>query len=279
MLKKNKSRLTPTDMFGKLYVYLYAAIVILPLYFVVITAFKTPQEISMAPLALPETLQWNNFLEAFKQAELSKAIWNSIYMSTLGVALQMFLVILISYCLHKLRNHKIGTILYLIVLAGLYIPKVGHVTQIQLYRDLGIYNTPFALIFSTGFGGIPFAVFIVAGFLRTIPRELEEAAELDGCNDWQLVTRVLIPVIKPALVTVGIFGFTSAWNNATTALLLIRDEELRTVPMALLEFKATYSTQYDLLFAGMLATGMILVVAYIFCQKYFTQALAGSVKG
>ena len=90
---------------------------------------------------------------------------------------------------------------------------------------------------------------------------------------------MLIPVIKPALVTVGIFGFTSAWNNATTALLLIRDEELRTVPMALLEFKATYSTQYDLLFAGMLATGLILVVAYIFCQKYFTQALAGSVKG
>lgn len=279
MKKKLNSPLRPGNVFGKLYVWLYALVVAVPLYFVVITAFKTPQEITMAPLSLPEVFQWSNFVEAFQQADLLLAVWNSVYTSLCGVALQMFLVVLISYCLHRLRNFKIGTILYLIVLAGLYIPKVGYVTQIALYRDLGLYNTPLALIFSTGFGGIPFAVFVVAGFLRTIPKELEEAAMLDGCNDWQLVTRVLVPVIKPALVTVGIFGFTSAWNNATTALLLIRDESLRTVPMALLEFKATYSTQYDLLFAGMLATGLILVVAYLLCQKHFVEALGGSVKG
>lgn len=264
---------------GKIIVIIYAIIVIVPLYFVVVTALKTPQEITLTPLALPGTPQWQNFVNAFVQADLFKAIWNSVYTTTLGVLWLLINAVILSFAINKLRNKKIGTLLYLLILSGLFLPKVGYVTTIQLYRKLHIYNTPWVLILTNAVGNLPFSVFVIAGFLRKVPPELEEAAELDGCNDFQTLIHVLVPVIRPALISVGIFTFTGAWNNALGPLLYIRDKDLRTIPMALLDFKATYSTQYELLFAGMLATGLVLVVAYLFCQKYFVEALAGSVKG
>lgn len=275
-MKKKHTLRVPTIL-GRLLVYVYALIVILPLYFILITSVKTGREITVNPLGLPEQIQWHNFVDAFVQGNLLRASWNSIFTSVSGVALQLVFVVLVSYCCHRLRNYKLGTILYTIILAGLFIPKVGYVTQITLYRDLGIYNTPWAIILETAVN-LPFGVFIVAGFLRTIPHGLEEAAELDGCNDFQLLLHVMIPIIKPAITTIAIFSFTSVWNSVTKTLLYIRSKELYTIPMALLTFNSTYSTQYELLFAGILLTGLPLVIAYIFCQKYFVQALAGSIK-
>ncbi len=277
--RKLNSGWTIPNALGKAVVYLYAIVVALPLYFVIITAFKTETEITVAPLSLPEVWQWGNISEAFTKGNLLRACWNSVYTSLAGVVLLMLNVVIVSYCCHRLRNYKIGTILYTLILMGLFIPKVGYVSQILLYRDLGIYNSPLALILGAAVGNIPFGVFIVAGFLRTIPRELEEAAELDGCNDFQLIFHVMMPIIKPALVTVGIFSFCSVWNSCTTPMLFIRNKDYYTIPMALLTFNSTYDTSYSLLFAAILATGLPLVIAYLFCQKYFTQALAGGVKG
>ena len=204
---------------------------------------------------------------------------NSVLTAVTGVLMLMFNAVVLSFCIHRLRNHKLGTLLYVIILMGLFIPKVGFVSQIMLYRRLQIYDTPWAIILGAAVGNIPFSVFIIAGFLRTVPHELEEAAELDGCNDFQLLFRVMVPIIKPALLTIGIFSFTGTWNSVTGPLLFIRSKELFTIPMALLTFNSTYSTQYELLFAGILVTGLPLVIAYLFCQKYFAQALTGSVKG
>ena len=279
MHKRLNSKWNVLDISGKLLIWIYAVIVLVPLYFIIITALKTSVEVTVAPLQLPEVPQWSNFMTAVREADLLQALWNSIYTAVLGVGIQLFFVILLSYCCHRLQNYKIGSLMYMLILVGLFIPKVGHVTVIRLYRALGIYNTPMALIVTNALSNISFSVFIVSGFLRTIPRELEEAAELDGCNDWKLVAHVLMPVIKPALVTVGIFSFTTAWNSVTQPLLYIREAEYRTVPMALLEFKGSFSTDYTLLFAGMLITSILLVVVYLRCQKQFVQALAGSVKG
>lgn len=277
--RKLKSKLNVPGIMGKSLVWLYGLLVLIPLYFIVITAFKTDAEITKAPLDWPTEFMWSNIIEAFEQGELLRAFWNSVYTTVIGVALALVNAIVLSYACHRLRNYKLGVILYTVILMGLFIPKVGFVSQIMLYRDLKIYNSHWALILGTAVGNIPFSVFIIAGFLRTVPRELEEAAVLDGCNDFQLLLRIMVPIIKPALITIGIFTFTGAWNSCTGPLLFIRDEELFTIPMALLTFNSTYSTSYSLLFAGILTTGLPLVVAYLICQKYFTQALAGSVKG
>ncbi len=279
-VKKLHSGWNLPNILGKLLVYVYALCVLVPLYFIIITAFKTETEIVVNPLALPTKFLWSNITEAFTQGDLLRALGNSIFTSVVGIILLMFNAVVLSFSVHRLRNHKLGTLLYVIILMGLFIPKVGYVTQILLYRNLHIYDTPWAIILGAAVGNIPFSVFIIAGFLRTVPHELEEAAELDGCNDFQLLLRVMVPIIKPALVTIGIFSFTGTWNSVTGPLLYIRSKKLYTVPMALLlTFKSTYATQYNLLFAGILATGLPLVIAYLFCQKYFTQALTGSVKG
>lgn len=275
---KKRHHFSISTVLGRAIVYLYALIVLIPLYFIIVTSLKTGSEITLNPLGFPEIAQFQNFIEAFKQGGLLRASWNSIYTSVLGVALQLLFVTVCSFCCHKLRNYKLGTILYTIILAGMFIPKAGFVTQITLYRDLGIYNTHWTIILGTAVS-ITFGVFIVAGFLRTIPYGLEEAAELDGCNDFQLLFHIMVPIIKPALVTVAIFSFCTVWNSLTGPLLFIRDKELYTIPMALLTFNSTHSTQYELLFAGILITGLPLVIVYSFCQKYFVQALAGSVKG
>ena len=273
--RRLNSTWTLPNILGKLLVYLYAVVVLVPLYFVIITAFKTGKEITLHPLALPEHFMWSNVRDAFAQGSLLQAMGNSVP----GVLMLMFNAVVLSFCVHRLRNHKLGTLLYVIILMGLFIPKVGFVSQIMLYRRLHIYDTPWAIILGAAVGNIPFSVFIIAGFLRTVPHELEEAAELDGCNDFQLLFRIMVPIIKPALVTIGIFSFTGTWNSVTGPLLFIRSKELFTIPMALLTFNSTYSTQYVLLFAGILVTGLPLVIAYLFCQKYFAQALTGSVKG
>ena len=277
--RRLNSTWTLPNILGKLLVYLYAVVVLVPLYFVIITAFKTGTEITLHPLALPEHFMWSNVRDAFAQGSLLQAMGNSVLTSVTGVLMLMFNAVVLSFCVHRLRNHKLGTLLYVIILMGLFIPKVGFVSQIMLYRRLHIYDTPWAIILGAAVGNIPFSVFIIAGFLRTVPHELEEAAELDGCNDFQLLFRVMVPIIKPALVTIGIFSFTGTWNSVTGPLLFIRSKELFTIPMALLTFNSTYSTQYELLFAGILVTGLPLVIAYLFCQKYFAQALTGSVKG
>ena len=274
-----KGKLTAPNLMGKSLVWLYGLLVLIPIYFIIITAFKTDAEITKAPLDWPVEFRWQNIVDAIKQGELLRALWNSVYTTVIGVALALINAIILSYVCHRLRNYKVGILLYTIILMGLFIPKVGFVSQIMLYRDLKIYNSHWALILGTAVGNIPFSVFIIAGFLRTVPKELEEAAILDGCNDFQLLMRILVPVIKPALITIGIFTFTGAWNSCTGPLLFIRDEELYTIPMALLTFNSTYSTSYSLLFAAILTTGLPLVIAYLICQKYFTQALAGSVKG
>lgn len=278
--RKPGERLSVGGVIGRAVVWLYALVLLIPLYFVIVTAFKTGAEITMNPLGLPEKLQWVNFINAFQEGNIFRAALNSIVTSVIGVGMLLINAIFLSFCCHRLRNYKIGTILYMVILAGLFIPKVGFVSQVILYRRLHIYDTPWAIILGAAVGNIPFSVFIIAGFLRTIPHELEEAAELDGCNDLQLLFRIMAPIIKPALVTVGIFSFCGTWNSVTGPLLYIRSEEFYTIPMTLLlNFTSTFTTKYELLFAGVLATTLPVVIIYIFCQKQIVEALGGSVKG
>lgn len=276
----SKKRISLAGVLGRAVVWLYALVLLIPLYFVIVTAFKTGAEITMNPLGLPEKLQWVNFINAFQEGNILRSALNSVVTSVTGVGLLLINAIILSFCCHRLRNRKIGTILYMIILAGLFIPKVGFVSQVILYRRLHIYDTPLAIILGAAVGNIPFSVFILAGFLRTVPRELEEAAMLDGCTDMQLLSRVLVPVIKPALVTVGIFSFCGTWNSVTGPLLYIRSEKFYTIPVTLLlNFTSTFATKYELLFAGVLATTLPVVIVYIFCQKQIVEALGGSVKG
>ena len=285
-MKKQKgkfSSIKPGDMplrvVGKIFVYAYALVLIIPLAFAVFTSFKTSSERVVSPLGLPESWQFDNYITAWTQGELLNATKNSVILAVGTVILLLINVVLITYCLDRVRNTKLGNAIHIFILAQMVIPGTGGATTLMLRRDLGLYNNLWGEIIC-GACSITFGVFTVSGFLRTIPAEMREAAMIDGANDFQIVTRIIVPIIRPALVTVGIMSFTGSWNNTMGALIYLRDKELYTIPMSLLlNFTSQFSVAYEKMFAGVIMTCIPLVIIYCFCQKYFVSAMAGSVKG
>ncbi len=276
---KKKISLHPLNITGKLVVYLYALILIVPLMFAIITAFKTGSERVLDPLGLPEVLRFDNFVTAWVKGNLINAIKNSVIISFTTVALQIFSIIFVTYHLDAIRDTKVGNVIYMVIISSMVIPSVSGVTSLMMRRNMGLYNNLIGEILC-GATGIAFGIFVASGFLRTIPRELQEAAQIDGASDFQIMMKVITPVIKPALVSVGILNFTGSWNNTTGVLITLRDKDLYTIPMTLLlNFTQQVSVQYEIVFAGVIMTSIPLIIAYCYCQKYFVTALAGSVKG
>ena len=278
--KRNiKIALHPLNLAGKSIVYLYALILIVPLSFAIITAFKTGTERVLDPLGLPATLRFDNFITAWEKGNLLNAIKNSVIISFTTVALQIASIIFVTFHLDAIRDTKVGNGIYMVIISSMVIPSVSGVTSLMMRREMGLYNNLIGEILC-GATGIAFGIFVASGFLRTIPRELQEAAMIDGASDFQIMTRVITPVIKPALVSVGILNFTGSWNNTTGVLITLRDKDLYTIPMTLLlNFTQQVSVQYEIVFAGVIMTSIPLIVAYCYCQKFFVTALAGSVKG
>lgn len=285
-MKKQKEKFSsikmsnmPLRVVGKFFVYAYALVLIIPLAFAIFTSFKTSSERVISPLGLPEAWQFDNYRTAWIQGELLNATKNSVILAVGTVILLLINVVLITYCLDRVRDTKLGNAIHMFILAQMVIPGTGGATTLMLRRELGLYNNLWGEIIC-GACSITFGVFTISGFLRTIPGEMREAAMIDGANDFQIVTRIIVPVIRPALVTVGIMSFTGSWNNTMGALIYLRDKELYTIPMSLLlNFTSQFSVAYEKMFAGVIMTCIPLVVIYCFCQKYFISAMAGSVKG
>lgn len=276
---KKRKKIKPLNVVGKMIVCIYALLLTIPFYFVIITALKSTEDRILNPIGLPEALYFKNFITAWVDGNLVSAAKNSIIITVCSTILFLFYVIVVSYCLNRIRNTKIGVALNMYFLAAMFIPNVGNVITLVLRRNLGLYNNLFGEIFCSSLG-ITTGVFLVGGFLRTIPRDLEEAAMLDGANDRQICMKVITPVIKPSLAAVGILQFTGVWNGALGPMLTLRDEKLYTIPMALLiNFTSEYSVEYTTMFAGVLMTCIPIILIYIKAQDQFVSAMVGSVKG
>lgn len=277
--KRRLGKLSPLSIVGRLIVCAYAIILTVPFYFVIITSLKAREERILNPIGLPEKFNLSNYAVAVRDGHLLSAAKNSIIITVGSTLLFLFFTILVSYCINRIRNTKVGTAIYMFFLFAMFVPGVSSVTSLMLRRRLGLYNNLYGEILCSSIG-ITTAVFIVTGFLRTIPRDLEEAAMLDGANEWQICSRVIVPLIMPALSTMGILHFTDIWNSALNPMLTLRDEKLYTIPMALLiNFSNEYSVEYTTMFAGALVTCIPIIIVYAFGQKYFVSALGGAVKG
>lgn len=274
-----RKKVKPVNFAGGVLVGMYALMLTIPFYFVLITAFKTEQERIINPIGLPIEPTLKNFVTAWVDGNLTRAALNSVIITVGTIVLLLTGVVLVSYCLNRIRDYKLCTVIYMYVLSTMFIPGVGTPILIILRRNLGLYNNLLGEIICGGIG-ITSGVFIVSGFLRTIPRDLEEAAALDGASDFQICTKVIVPLIRPALVTVAILAFTGIWNDTLGPMLTLRDKELFTIPMSLyLNFTTEMSAEYTTLFAGVIMTCIPIVIVYCKCQKYFMSSLGGSVKG
>lgn len=257
-----------------------AVIWILPVFTVVATSLKSKQDFfsGMSLFQLPEEICWSNFVKAFTKGRLFMYMKNDLFVSCIKVPLGIFVESLAAYAITRL-NIKHKTAWFIFFLIGMMLPmQVALVPLNVVYHKIGWINTYHGLFYAYIGFGISFGILILRGFMRGIPKELDEAAKIDGCNKWSLYWRIIMPIAKPAIATLMITDFLSTWNEYLLASVIINDTSKKTVPVGLMTFVGEHGTDYGYLCAGVLICVIPVLVVYMFFQRYFVEGISGAVK-
>ena len=260
----------------------YSVVVIFPMVWLLYTAFKSTDEIFASAWSLPAAWQLDNFVEAWNEAQVGEFFWNSIFVTVSTLVLQLFLGSMASYSLAKYQFRG-SNYLYYSFLAGMMFPIfLGLVPLFFLLKTLHLLDSHLGLILVYSAFGIPFTVFVLTAFFRTIPTTIMEAGIVDGCSHFTLFWRVMLPLAKPGITTVGIFTFISIWNEYILALVLLSSSHLRTLPLgiAVLQFVQFYEADFGALFAGLVIVMLPTLICYLILQEQITKGITvGAVKG
>jgi lactose/L-arabinose transport system permease protein len=251
---------------------------LLPLYWLIISAFKPPAEIfTNPPKAFPSHWTLENIHTLFSQTKFSLAIMNSIIISSLYTVLSCFICALTGYALAKLRA-KAGKFIFTLSIALLLIPpSVLIVPLFLLLAKLNLANTYLGVILP--FIANPFGVFWMRQYTLSFPTELLEAARIDGTKEWGVFWKIVIPSIMPGLAALAIFLFMSQWNDFLWPLIVLRSEQMYTIPIALSNLVGVYSNSWGQLMAGAAIATFPFIILFIFFQRYFIEGvLGGSIK-
>jgi raffinose/stachyose/melibiose transport system permease protein len=259
--------------------YLFALLSLYPVFLMVASSFRTTIDIFKEPLALPKTISFAAYQNLLEQLPFGKFLWNSVFVSGISVILILVTCSLASYYIARTKFKWNGILLFIFLL-GMMIPiKLGIVPLFLLMKDLGLSNTPWSLIAIYTAMGIPIGVLILSGFFRTLPRELEEAAKIDGCSDMQILRRIILPLMRPALGTVMIINFVTAWNDFFFPLIFIQSEVKKTIPVGMMSLFGEYASDWSTLFAGLTLASLPMIVLFMVASKQFMEGMtAGSIK-
>jgi raffinose/stachyose/melibiose transport system permease protein len=261
--------------------FIYALLILIPVLMVALTSLKTLQETFRNPLGLPENgFQWANYSAIFQEQTMAGYFMNSTIVTLFSVTFTLFFASLISFGISRLNNW-LGNVLFGLFTLGMMVPaQVNMVPLYSLMLDLNLTNSLLGLILVNIAVTLPIAVFILTGFMKTLPKELFEASTIDGAGNWQMYRKVALPLSLPSLSATAIFLFVMHWNDLLYPLLFITDNAYKTLPLALLDFQGQYSTNYPMLFTGVIIASAPMVVAYVFLQRFFVAGMtAGAVKG
>ena len=253
---------------------LFSLVTLVPFAWIVLTSLKSPAEIvANGPIALPSALRWQNYPKAWIGGRFGTYYVNSIVVAAATIAGVSVLSLLAAYAFAYKRFFLKGFWFSLIVF-GLLIP--GELTVIPLFHDLramGLLNGYGALILPQVAGGVAFGVFLMRGFMKSLPPSLLEAARIDGATEGRVLVGVIVPLVKPALVSLVIFTLISSWNNFMLPTIMIQSDALRTVPIGLNAFRTKYSIDFCLTAAGAVIVALPVMVAYSAFQKTVIQGM------
>ncbi|MCI1978450.1 MAG: carbohydrate ABC transporter permease [Bifidobacteriaceae bacterium] len=256
-----------------------AFICAIPLYYVVISSFKTTTDMAQHPLSLPTTWVFANYAEAFASGGIFRAFLNTLIVTVLGVTLQVFIGSLAAYGM-ILRKNVFTIVVGMILMITFTIP--AQATLLPLYKlegALGLVNTLTGLVFMY-LGGSVFCYFLIIGYMRQLPVELFEAARIDGAGPFRIYWSICIPLIRPILTTVIVFQTLATWNDFLTPSVFISSEEKRTVVLQVYNAVTAFSTNWPLFMAIAVVALIPVVIFFLFCQRWIVSGLvAGAVKG
>ncbi len=257
-----------------------AVLVLAPILLMCLSAFKTTREIFQNPFALPAVWSLDNFAKVWVEARFGQYFQNSVIVTAASAAILVAFGAMASYALGRFQFRG-NDLLYVYFLSGLLLPiRLAIIPLFILMRNLGLLDSLWSLILIYAASGLPSAVFILTGFFRTLPADLDSAARIDGAGEWAIFTRVMLPLVRPALVIVTIYNIIPIWNDFFFPLVFIKSEHLKTLPLGMTTFFGQYYTDFAALFAGLTLAAVPVVVLYVVLSQHFIRGLtAGAVKG
>ncbi len=252
-----------------------------PFYYAIITSFKSGSAI-FSVTYLPDSFSLANYFGVLGSGHFPRNIVNSVIVSTAVVIISLLLAITASYALARVRFQGRGILLFTILSVSMF-PQIAVLAGLfEMVRGLGLYNTLFSLILAYMIFTLPFTVWVLTTFMRDLPVELEEAAIVDGAKPHQIIFKVFMPLMWPALVTTGLLAFIAAWNEFLFALTFVSNNEQRTVPVAIALLSGATEQEIPwgpIMAASVIVTVPLVILVLIFQRRIVAGLTAGAVKG
>lgn len=257
----------------------YALLIFYPLFNMAISSLKTTREIFQHPFSFPVKVEVGNYRVVWIERGFGRYFANSLIVTFIAMFFVVLLGAMGAYGVSRYR-YRLNTFVYMLFLSGIMLPlKAAIIPLFLLIKNLGLMDTRASVILIFIAMGLPSTVFILAGFMKSIPMDLEYAARIDGCNDWRIFRQVVIPVTTPAIALAAIYNAVPLWNDFFFPLVFLQSDRLKTLPVGLASFFGQYSTNWGLLFTGLSIAILPMLALYLFMSTYFIRGMtAGAIK-
>lgn len=257
-----------------LFVSVWSLFVLLPVLWMVLAGFRTRAELFTQPLALPKSLSFDAFERAWTTG-IAGFIVNSVLVTVISVAIILVTSGIAAYVLARSESRVLKWI-YVLIVASFAVPAQSVLVPLyQIISGAGLLNSLFAIVLPYAAYGIPFTTVLFYAFFLEFPRELEEAARLDGCSRLQIIGRIVLPLSGSAIASAAIFQAVFVWNEFLLALLLLTDTRIKTLPLGMLNLRGQFSSDWPAIMAGVTMVTLPMLILFILAQRYFVRSLAG----
>jgi raffinose/stachyose/melibiose transport system permease protein len=256
----------------------FAVTTLYPFVWVGLSSLKTDNEVFGNAFGLPSKWMFSNYVDAFTGAQVGQSLFNSLIYSSLSMVLVLLAASMASYVLARVRPNKW---LHLFFTLGIMVPIHSVIIPLLIFiRSLDMINTRQGIILAYVVSNLSFSIYILVSFMRTLPREIEDAAAIDGCGRARTFFSIILPMIKPGLATVGTFAFINSWNDLLLALVITVSPHLQTLNLASYNLRARYVQHYALICAGLMLLIIPVTLIYVLLQEQIVRGItAGALKG
>jgi raffinose/stachyose/melibiose transport system permease protein len=274
------TRISFAGTIGRVFIWSFllclVVVVVYPLTWMVLNGFKTNTELFGNPFALPAQWNWDNYAAAWNRG-VSNYLTTSILVTVTSTIATVFISAWAAYGLTRVDIPWSKT-WSSVILGGLMLaPTVALVPLVKMFQSMGLYNTFWALLILYTAFRIPFTTFLIRAYMIDLPREVDEAAEVDGASRWTAFWRVILPMCRPIIISVVILHILFAWNEYLFAMVFTSGTDMQTLPVGLTSLMSKHGTDYPVVFAGMVIAALPVVVLFFACQRYFIKGLADGI--
>lgn len=274
----------PRVFLGRALLYLvlliFLLIIVMPFFSILLAGFKTPAELIKGAFSLPAVWRWKNYVDAWKMAHFDWYFRNSVIVVAPVVVVSSFFSILAGYAFGRMR-FPLSRLLFVLFLVGLMVPQEAYIVPLYNLQDsLGLTDTYWGMILPQIGMSVCFGIFWMRSFFAIFPRDLLDAAQVDGCTRWQALWMVLVPNAGAAISTMVVLFFIWTWNDFLIALVMVSSDALRTLPLGLAFFQGRYTSNVPLISAGATIVSLPTILIYLIFQRQFIRGItSGSLHG